>query len=184
MAPEGVAIHRSGTVPSSPVSTPEPTASRPHLVGYGILPADEGDGLLPFAWAEERLAASRSYWVSTSRPDGRPHLAPVWGLWLERQLFFSSGRESVKARNLAATAQVVVANDNADEAVIVEGTAVELDPADPLFGRFNDAYLAKYDVDVSAMDGPVYRIQPAKVFAFDERNFVGSATRWHFPTAT
>jgi Pyridoxamine 5'-phosphate oxidase len=166
------------------MSTPEPAVSRPELVGYGILPADEGDGLLPFSWAEERLTASRSYWIATSRPEGRPHLAPVWGLWLERQMFFSSGRDSVKARNLAATAQVVVATDNPDEAVIVEGTATELDRADPLFGRFNAAYLAKYDVDVSAMDGPVYCVPPAKVFAFDERNFVGSATRWVFSASS
>ena len=33
----------------------EPTASRPHMPGYGILDADRGKGLLPWSWAKERL---------------------------------------------------------------------------------------------------------------------------------
>jgi hypothetical protein len=56
-----------------------PKASRPHMPGYGIVPADSGDGLLEWAWAVERLNRSRNYWIATARPDGRPHVAPVWG---------------------------------------------------------------------------------------------------------
>ena len=60
---------------------PRPVASRPFLPGYGVLPSDEGSGLLPWEWAEERLTASEHYWCATVRPDGRPHLMPIWGLW-------------------------------------------------------------------------------------------------------
>ena len=33
----------------------EPHASRPYMPGYGLLGPDEGTGLLPWSWAEERL---------------------------------------------------------------------------------------------------------------------------------
>ena len=42
-----------------------------------------GRGLLAWSWAEERLAASNDDWVTTARADGRPHVTPVWGAWLD-----------------------------------------------------------------------------------------------------
>ncbi|HXQ54333.1 MAG TPA: pyridoxamine 5'-phosphate oxidase, partial [Actinomycetes bacterium] len=62
-------------------ATPEPAAGRPNMPGYGLAPADGDDGLLPWSWAARRLERARHYWVATSRPDGSPHLAAVWGLW-------------------------------------------------------------------------------------------------------
>jgi hypothetical protein len=52
-------------------------ADRPFMPGYGILPADVGSGLLPWAEAERRLTVSHDYWVATAWPDGRPHVMPV-----------------------------------------------------------------------------------------------------------
>ena len=69
------------------------------MPGYGILPSAEG--LLPWAWAQERLRASANYWLATTWPDGRPHVMPVWGVWLDGALWWSSGLRSRKARNLA-----------------------------------------------------------------------------------
>ena len=59
----------------------EPRSGRPHMPGYGILGPDGGTGLLPWSWAEERLRDSRNYWLATVRPDGRPHVMPVWAVW-------------------------------------------------------------------------------------------------------
>jgi hypothetical protein len=58
----------------------QPRASRPYMPGYGIVGPTQGSGLLPWSWAEERLTASRNYWVASSWPDGRPHAMPVWHL--------------------------------------------------------------------------------------------------------
>ena len=77
-----------------------PIASRPYMPGYGVEPPDGGMGLLPWSWAEERLIASHEYWLATVRPDGRPHLMPVWGVWSDGSLWFSSSEGSRKARNL------------------------------------------------------------------------------------
>ena len=72
------------------------------MPGYGVQPADEGTGLLPWSWAVERLTASHDYWLATTWPDGRPHVMPVWGVWWQDALWFSCGLRSRKARNIGA----------------------------------------------------------------------------------
>ncbi len=64
----------------------------------------------PPAWshAEKRLERARNYWIATARPDGRPHVAPLWGVWVEGGLYFGTGRSSVKGRNLAHSPELVV----------------------------------------------------------------------------
>ena len=93
------------------------------MPGYGIRPADEGTGLLPWSWAEERLISSRNYWVVSSWPDGRPHAMPVWGMWHDGGFWFSSSRGSRKAKNLAENPRCVVTTEDAENPVVVEGVA-------------------------------------------------------------
>jgi hypothetical protein len=69
------------------------------MPGYGI--PETRRGLLPWRWAAERLQVSRTYWIVTSRPDSKPHVMPVWGIWYRDAFFFSTGMQSRKARNLA-----------------------------------------------------------------------------------
>jgi hypothetical protein len=83
------------------------------MPGYGLLDAAQGTGLLPWSWAVERLTRSHDYWVATVRPDGRPRVMPVWGVWMDDALWFSSSRGSRKARNLAANAHCTITTDNA-----------------------------------------------------------------------
>src|SRR5260370_12022207 len=98
------------------------TSARPYMPGYGLLPAGEGTGLLPWSWAEERLKSSRNYWLVSCWPDGRPHAMPVWGMWHEGQFWFSSSKPSPKARNLTANPPCIVTTEDAANPVVVEGT--------------------------------------------------------------
>src|SRR6516225_7501049 len=98
------------------------------MPGYGIVGAGEGDGLLPWTWAVKHLAGSRNYFLSTTRPDGRPHVMVVWGLWLDDTFQFSTDKTSRKAKNLTHNPHCVVCPEGADEAVIVEGVVTTLDP--------------------------------------------------------
>ena len=159
----------------------KPRSSRPYMPGYGIQDASAGKGLLPWAWATERLIRARNYWVATTRPDGRPHAMPVWGVWLEDRFFFSSAVESRKARNLAENAYCVIGVEPADEAIILEGMAERVSDQ-ALMRRFADAYAAKYEWDMSDFAEPVYAVRPVVVFAFNSGagDFTGSATRWEF----
>src|SRR4029079_4349835 len=100
-----------------------PRPSRPHMRGYGVLGPADGRGLLDWAWAHGRLAASHDYWLATVRPDGRPHLMPVWGVWDGAALWFSSANASRKVQNLRAGPGCSVATENAYEPVVIEGDA-------------------------------------------------------------
>jgi nitroimidazol reductase NimA-like FMN-containing flavoprotein (pyridoxamine 5'-phosphate oxidase superfamily) len=121
----------------------EPHASRPDMPGYGLLPADTGRGLLPWTWATMRLSQARTYWFATTRPDGRPHAMPVWGVWLIDRFYFSTGSQSRKARNLAAKHNCLVAVQWGEDSVIVEGWATRV--TDPeLVNLFAESYGPKY----------------------------------------
>lgn len=159
----------------------EPRADRPGIRGYGIPAATEGKGLFPWSWAVERLVASHNYWVSSTRPSGAPHAMPVWAVWLDDRLIFSTAYTSRKARNLAADARCVVTTERADEAVIVEGIAGrEADPV--VLGRFKAIYDAKYHWDMDVTREPMWVIEPRVVFGFieTEGDFAATATRWTF----
>ena len=94
------------------------------MPGYGLLGPNEGTGLLSWQWAQERLTASHDYWLATARPDARPHLMPVWGVWDGEALWFSSANASRKATNLRRSPRCSVATDNAYEPVVLEGDAL------------------------------------------------------------
>jgi hypothetical protein len=148
---------------------------------YGILEPDEGSGLLPWSWAERRLTDSRNYWVASLWPDGRPHLMPVWGVWDGQALWFSSGRRSRKARNLALDARCVVATEDANEPVVVEGTADVVQEHDAI-ARVADLMNAKYGgitAEFLAAHATI-AVRPAWVFGISHDDFTGSPTRWVF----
>jgi PPOX class probable F420-dependent enzyme len=152
------------------------------MPGYGIADSDGGRALLPWSWAVERLTGSHDYWLATVRPDGRPHVMPVWGLWDDGALWFSSALASRKARNLAADPRCTATTDDARRPVVVEGAAARMrDPS--AIERFTAGINAKYGTDygVDFYDPDVngcYRIRPAWVFALDDDAFVESPTRW------
>jgi nitroimidazol reductase NimA-like FMN-containing flavoprotein (pyridoxamine 5'-phosphate oxidase superfamily) len=161
-------------------STNEPTASRPHMPGYGILDADKGKGLLPWAWATERLARAHTYWVATTRTDGAPHVMPVWGVWLDDKFFFSTGSQSRKARNLSENPRCVIACELEKDQLMVEGVA-ELITVTEMSRRFAEAYGPKYEWDMEGFSEPVYAVQPRVVFGFTTaEEFTSTATRWTF----
>ena len=158
-------------------STKSPKASRPHMPGYGMPSGTKG--LLTWAWAEERLLASHNYYLTTVRPDGTPHVMPLWGIWVDDRLYFSTGAKSVKARNLAANAACVICTDNAAEAVVLEGTASPLDDAARL-KTLSPHYARKYkSFTLDPKMGPIFEVRPKVVFGLSEKNFK-AMTRWTF----
>jgi PPOX class probable F420-dependent enzyme len=154
------------------------------MPGYGILPADQGSGLLPWDWALSRLRDSHDYWVATVWPDGRPHTMPVWGVWLADHLWFSSALRSRKIRNLVASPVVSLSTDDARNPVVLEGVAkVVTDHG--LLQAFIDATNDKYGTsyDVAFLDptrNASVRVRPSWAFGVAENDFEGSPTRWTF----
>jgi hypothetical protein len=158
------------------------------MPGYETLPAGEGRGLLPWSWAEERLAASHDYWLATVAADGTPHLMPVWALWYEGKLWFSSSNGSRKARNLSARSSCTVSTDNALEPVVLRGQAVRVVDVGTLRAVLR-AENAKYGTDYGAdvvdpASNSVFAVRPEWVFALDSADFTGTPTRFVFANDT
>ena len=65
----------------------------------------------PWAATRERLAnpeRGRTYWLATVGPDGRPHVRPLLGLWLDGAFYFLTGETTRKGQNLAHDPRCVI----------------------------------------------------------------------------
>jgi PPOX class probable F420-dependent enzyme len=153
----------------------DPVARRPAFpAGYGV--PSEPEGMLPWSWAEEQLEASRNYWIVSVRADGSPHSAPVWGLWVDGSIVFSTSPDSRKGRNLARDPRVVVNLESGDDVVILEGEVETMALNDALA----DVYEAKYDYRPGG-EGDWYSVRPRVAYAWREQDFPRSVTCFTFP---
>lgn len=159
---------------------PDSPAERPNMPAeYGISTGKQG--LLTWDWVSLRMAQSRNYWICSTRPDGRPHAMPVWGVWLEDRLYFGTSRASRKALNLFANPAVSAHTESGDEVVILEGSVSEVTDRQ-LLDRITLESAKKYPgMPAEAEPDPgnvTFLVRANAVFAFRERDFPKSATRW------
>src|SRR5579859_896798 len=161
-----------------------PRVSRPYMPGYGILPATEGSGLLHWSWAAERLTTARNYWVASVWPDGRPHIMPVWAMWDDSTLWFTSAVQSRKVRNIQADPRVSITTEDASDPVVLEGNAVistEQDVLQRVIDLMNAKYRTDYGIDfLDPARNATVGVRPYRVFSLRAGDFTGSPTRWTF----
>jgi hypothetical protein len=140
------------------------------------------------------LRNAELYWVSTVRPNGRPHLTPVVGVWLDDAFYFSSGPEEQKSKNLAASRYCAVItgcnrwDDGLDlvlhgDAVLVRDRQVLRRVADAHTAKYGSAWAAEVDEDGTfRMHGHaplVYQVSPTQALGFGKTDGF-SQTRWDF----
>jgi F420H(2)-dependent biliverdin reductase len=99
---------------------------------------------------EERLATERNIWFTTVRPDGRPHLVPLWFIWHEGKIYFCGQGRSVKIRNLATNQHVALALESGNSPVVIEGIATLV--AQPWPTSVAAAFHLKYDWQILSDD--------------------------------
>lgn len=95
-----------------------------------------------------KLANDQIAWFGSVRPDGQPHVAPIWFLWQDGQILIFSEEKTQKIRNLRHANKVVVhleSGGNGSDVVIINGTA-EISGEDTAawLRRVGDAYQTKY----------------------------------------
>jgi Pyridoxamine 5'-phosphate oxidase len=174
---------RKAKRPRNPKAAVQPPGVK---VGMPRMPSDylskDKHKFLPWSHAEERLVRSHSYWICTTRADGRPHAMPVWGAWVEGAVYFGTGRDTIKAKNIAYNPAIIVHLESGDDMVTMEGTAAEADLADKaLCAKLNAEYKRKYKMPMLGMPGSiVYRVKPRVVLAWMEKTFPYNSTRWEF----
>jgi uncharacterized pyridoxamine 5'-phosphate oxidase family protein len=145
--------------------------------------------------ARDHLERAEIFWLTTVRPDGRPHVTPVLAVWLDGSLYFCTGPTERKARNLAQNPHAVLTTGrNTFEPgldLMVEGDAPRVTDT-TLLRRIAAAYEEKYgpewhwEVDDGAFrQGEhgrafVFSVTPSRAYGFGRGHHDFSHTRWRF----
>lgn len=174
-------------MPKKIASADEPIAGQP-LFPEGYSDPHKKRTLLPWSHARQRLEGAQAYWIGTTRPDGRPHIMPVWGVWIDDVLYFDGSPETRRGKNLAQNPAVTVHLDSqgdGKDVVILEGEAHQVvKPDHDLTVRIAAAYCAKYASEgyepgpENWDNGGLYAMHPHTAFAWTD--FLTNPTRWTF----
>lgn len=163
----------------------DPIGHRPGMPqDYGMPTTTEG--LLPWSRAVEQLGSARIYWLSTADKNGKPHSAPVWGLWLDGVLYFDGHPRTRWGRNLSSNPQLSVHLESGDHVVILEGKITPVMTMEREWAeRIATAYCAKYEVTFPSADDletrGMWLFKPSAALAWDE--FPATVTKWTFDTS-
>lgn len=153
--------------------------------GYGIPTSTEGT--LDWRAVEAELVASVHYWLATVRPDGRPHVVPRWGVWLDGRFYYDGAPTTRHVVNAEANPRVSLHLEDGARAVIIEGTSVasRADPEDlgarlaEAFTKYHDRGYAPSADSWSAENGGGLRvIEPTRALAWFD--FPTDCTRYTF----
>lgn len=134
----------------------------------------------------EKLQGMRLLVVATVTADGRPLAGPVDGYFLHGSLYFSSARDSVRMRHLAARPAVSATYLEGEElAVTVHGRAELFDVSDPAHAELRQAMLDHYlprqgpafETWLNQIDAVGARIGAAKMFTYSTSDLARRLTR-------
>lgn len=162
-----------------------PRRDRPQMPdGYGV---EQADDYVSWEQIEAGLRDSLHYWLATTRPDGRPHVVPRWGVWLDGRFWYDGSPETVHVRNLDRDAHCVLHLESGERATIVEGESLQSDPVSGALGErlaaeFARKYAPEYtpgpDSWSGEMAGGLRVLDPEKVLAWTR--FPKDLTRYTF----
>lgn len=163
--------------------------------GKGTEAATEAGRSHPFPWseAERKIAGGGWFWLATVRPNGAPHVMPVFAAWANPSFFIASKDRARKSRNLEAEPRCVITTDTGDLHIIVEGVARHVRD-DATLQQAVEAFQAVYDwptrIEGNHLDadygaptsgGPpyeVYQVTPIKAFGLPTDGESITPTRW------
>jgi hypothetical protein len=120
----------------------------------------------PPSQALEKIEKQQVIWFASVRPDGRPHLSPIWFVWHAGRFYVSTDPRSVKSRNIRGNGRVVLALEDGVNPVICEGAARVLDPPWP--AELLAAFFQKYEWDLNKEEqyNQVIEVTPLKWLAW------------------
>jgi hypothetical protein len=137
--------------------------------------------LLPWTHAAERLMAARNYWLATVRPDGRPHVTPLWGAWVGGALYVDGVPETRWARNIAVNPEASIHLENGDDVVILEGVVDDVTTSAQVAASIIAAWDDKYgELHPEPATRGVFRFRPRRGRGWSVSSLV-DGTRWTFP---
>ena len=157
-------------------------------------------GNAPLPWSRSRdLLAEKvpgpevPMYLSTTRPDGRPHTAGIGALWQEGDLYFTSNPETRKSRDLAANPACTIAMRLPGIDLVFDGEAARttdsatLETVAALFREGGWPAEVDGDAITAPFSAPSAGPPPWHLYRFVFRSVVGvgteepyGATRWRF----
>lgn len=156
-------------------------------------------GVPPSSWADVRrvIEEAELFWISTVRPDGRPHVTPLPAVWRDGALYFCTGAGEQKGVNLARNGNCALTTGSnkwkSGLDVVVEGRAERVSD-EAILRRLAEAWESKFGGDwrFEVVNGGfhqegggealVFEVAPAKVLAFAKGDF--AQTRFRFPSSS
>jgi hypothetical protein len=159
-------------------------------------------GPTPWPVALEQITAAETFWLSTVRPDGRPHVTPLIAVWQDDAIWFATGPDERKALNLARNRSVVLTTGRSALAtgaldIVLEGVAeqvtddAELEPVAAAFAAKYGREIWDYSVRDGGFDcrpptkdgvvvrAIVFRLRPSRGLGFRKGDEF-SQTTWRF----
>lgn len=162
-----------------------PRRDRPRMpAGYGV---DKATRFIEWEQVVALLTNSPNYWLATTRPDGRPHVVPRWGVWLDDRFWYDGSPATVHVRNLEANPGCVLNLESGSEVTIVEGRSLRADPIEGDLGsrlaveygrKYGPEYTPSPDQWSDEIAGGMRIIVPNKVMAWTD--FPNDLTRFTF----
>ena len=111
---------------------------------------------------ERRLQTEQNLWLATVRPNGTPHLVPIWFVWVSGKIYLCTESDSVKARNLVQNPHVSIALEDGSRPVVIEGSAQPIGTAPkPVIDAFKDKY--DWNISTDSEYNQVVEIEPKKM---------------------
>lgn len=109
-----------------------PKISRPKLPkGY----VDNPVSFVNWEWVAAQLTESKNYWLCSVRPDGRPHVVPRWGAFIDNKFYYDGSPETRHARNILENPNVSLHLESGEKAIILEGISQPVEKPKPEFAN-------------------------------------------------
>jgi hypothetical protein len=160
-----------------------PKITRPKFPkGY----VDKPISFLTWDWVAERLTESKHYWLCSVRPNGRPHVIPRWGVFVDNKFYYDGSPETRHARNLEKNPHVTLNLEDGRQAIFLEGSSEPAGkPSAELGKRLSEAYKKYKDVGYAPEpnswdEGGLYVFTPRQCIAWS--NFTEDPTKFVFET--
>ena len=156
-----------------------------------------GSAPLPWSRPHDLLTAPETppyntYFLGTVRPDGRPHSAGVGALWFDGDLYFTSGPQARKARDLAVHPACTISVKLTGIDLVFEGEATRVTDR-PTLETLASKYREGWPVEVQGdaftapFSAPSAGPAPWYLYRFTFHTVFGvataepnGATRWRF----
>jgi hypothetical protein len=154
-------------------------------------------GAVATPWRDARsvLEEAEIFWLSTIQSDQRPHVTPLLAVWLDGSVFFCTGPDERKAKNLEMNSHCVMTTGfNTLEGLdlVLEGDAIVV-AEESVRRSVADRFESKYGAHFAAPEGtwsglgdairtgdvPLYGVAPSRAFGF-QKGGPYSQTRWDF----